>query len=47
LLVDGKLTNAAMVLLGDPDHDRLLEPPARFMWRFYGFGGRDGQVEYD
>jgi ATP-dependent DNA helicase RecG len=38
LLVDGKLTNAAMVLLGNPDHDRLLEPPARFMWRFYGVG---------
>ena len=36
LLVDGKLTNAAMVLLGNPDHDRLLNPQARFMWRFYG-----------
>jgi len=38
LFVDGKLTNAAMVLLGDPDSDRILEPPARFMWRFYGAG---------
>lgn len=38
LLVDGKLTNAAMVLLGNPDYDRLLEPPARFMWRLYGAG---------
>lgn len=38
LLVDGKLTNAAMVLLGNPDSDRILEPPARFMWRFYGAG---------
>jgi ATP-dependent DNA helicase RecG len=36
LVVEGKLTNAAMVLLGNPDHDRLLEPPARFMWRLYG-----------
>jgi ATP-dependent DNA helicase RecG len=36
LFVDGKLTNAAMVLLGNPDYDRFLEPPARFMWRFYG-----------
>lgn len=36
LLVDGKLTNAAMLLLGNSDHDRFLEPPARFMWRFYG-----------
>jgi ATP-dependent DNA helicase RecG len=38
LLVDGKLTNAAMVLLGNPDYDRLLEPVARFMWRFYSAG---------
>jgi len=35
LIVDGKLTNAAMILLGKPDHDRLLEVPARVMWRLY------------
>ena len=39
LVVDGKLTNAAMVLLGNSDYDRLLEPPSRFMWRLYGVGG--------
>ena len=36
LVVDGKLTNAAMVLLGNPDHDSILETPARVMWRLYG-----------
>ena len=36
LIVDGKLTNAAMILLGDPQHDRLLGTPARVMWRLYG-----------
>jgi ATP-dependent DNA helicase RecG len=39
LLVDGKLTNAAMVLLGNPDHDRLLEAVARIMWRLHGSDG--------
>ena len=39
LIVDGKLTNAAMVLLGNPDHDNILEMPARMMWRFYGSNG--------
>jgi ATP-dependent DNA helicase RecG len=39
LIVDGKLTNAAMVLLGNPDHDNLLESPVRIMWRFYGSNG--------
>ena len=36
LIIDGKLTNAAMVLLGNPDHDNILETPARLMWRLYG-----------
>ena len=35
LIIDGKLTNAAMVLLGNPDHDKLLGTPARVMWRLY------------
>ena len=39
LVIDGKLTNAAMVLLGNPDHDNILEMPARIMWRFYGSNG--------
>ena len=36
LMVDGKLTNTAMVLLGNPDHDNLLDTPIRIMWRFSG-----------
>ena len=36
LMVDGKLTNAAMVLLGNPDHDNLLDTPIRIMWRLSG-----------
>jgi ATP-dependent DNA helicase RecG len=36
LVVDGKLTNAAMVLLGNPDYDNLMDTPARVMWRLYG-----------
>jgi ATP-dependent DNA helicase RecG len=39
LIVDGKLTNAAMVLLGNPDHDNILEVPVRIMWRLYGSNG--------
>jgi ATP-dependent DNA helicase RecG len=36
LVVEGKLTNAAMVLLGNPDHDNILDTPARVMLRIYG-----------
>ena len=36
LIVSGKLTNAAMVLLGNPDHDNVLDTPVRLMWRLYG-----------
>ena len=36
LIVDGKLTNAAMILLGNPEHDSLMDTPARVMWRLYG-----------
>jgi len=35
LIVDGKLTNAAMVLLGDPFYDNLLDTPAQIMWRLF------------
>ena len=33
LIVNGKLTNAAMVLLGNPDYDYLMDTTARVMWR--------------
>jgi len=39
LTVNSKLTNAAMVLLGNPDHDNLIDTPVRFMWRLYGANG--------
>jgi ATP-dependent DNA helicase RecG len=40
LIVDGKLTNAAMVLLGNPDHDNLLDVPVSAMWRLHGLKER-------
>ena len=36
LMVDGKLTNAAMVLLGNPDYDNIIGTPVRIMWRLFG-----------
>jgi len=39
LIVSGRLTNAAMVLLDNPDHDNIMDTPARVMWRFYGSNG--------
>lgn len=36
LMVNGKLTNAAMVLLGNPDHDNIINTPVRIMWRLFG-----------
>ncbi|MCL1982349.1 MAG: putative DNA binding domain-containing protein [Clostridiales bacterium] len=36
LVVNGKLSNAAMVLLGNSDYDNILETPVRIMWRLYG-----------
>lgn len=36
LVIDGKLTNAAMVLLGNSDYDYLMDTPPHIMWRLYG-----------
>ena len=36
LLRDGRVTNAAMILLGNPDHDTLFENAPIMMWRLYG-----------
>lgn len=36
LVIGGKLTNAAMVLLGNSDYDYLMETQPRIMWRLYG-----------
>lgn len=35
LIIGGKLTNAAMVLLGKSDYDYLMDTPPRIMWRLY------------
>ena len=36
LLVNDRLTNAAMILLGNPEYDSIMEVSARVMWRLYG-----------
>lgn len=41
LIVDGKLTNAAMVLLGSERYDYLIERPPQVVWRLYGSKGND------
>lgn len=35
LITDGKLTNAAMVLLGNSDYCHLIDRPPTVMWRLY------------
>jgi len=35
LMIDGELTNAAMLLLGNPFFDNMLETPAQIMWRLF------------
>lgn len=39
LLFDGKVTNAAMLLLGRSDYDYLISRPPTLMWRLYGSQG--------
>ena len=39
LMRDGKITNAAMILLGNPDYDTLFESAPTMMWRLYGADG--------
>ena len=41
LIVDGNLTNAAMVLLGSEKYDYLIERPPQVVWRLYGAKGDD------
>lgn len=36
LVIDGKLTNAALLLLGNVDYDYLFATPPKMMWRLYG-----------
>ncbi len=39
LMRGGKVTNAAMILLGNPDYDNLFENTPSVMWRLYGSDG--------
>lgn len=36
LIIDGKLTNAALILLGKSEYDYLLSSMPKIMWRLYG-----------
>jgi len=45
LIIDGKLTNAAMVLLGNSDFDYMMDAPPRVMWRLYAANGEDKDYE--
>ena len=46
LILDGKLTNAAMLLLGSAEHDNLFATPPKMMWRLYAADGavRDYEI---
>ena len=45
LIVDGKLTNAAMVLLGNSEYCHLVQRPPTVMWRLYG--GKGDDLDYE
>lgn len=45
LTVDGKLTNAALLLLGREEHDHLFAMAPKVMWRLYGADGSDRDYE--
>ena len=46
LMVDGRLTNAALLLLGNAAYDNLFATPPKMMWRLYGADGsvRDYEI---
>lgn len=45
LIIDGKVTNAAMILLGREDCDYVFETPPKIMWRLFGSDGADKDYE--
>lgn len=45
LVIDGRLTNAAMILLGSSEYDYLLDSPPKIMWRLYDSKGNDKDYE--
>jgi len=45
LIVGGKLTNAALLLLGNSDYDNLFHAAPQIMWRLYSEKGEDKDYE--
>ena len=45
LIVNGKVTNAAMILLGKEGSDHYFETPPKIMWRLFGADGSDKDYE--
>ena len=45
LMINGRLTHAALLLLGNPDYDYLFSTPPKVMWRLYGTNGSDKDYE--
>lgn len=45
LIVEGKLTNAALLLLGKEEYDNLFSAAPKIMWRLYGADGSDKDYE--
>ena len=45
LITNGRLTNAAMVLLGNSDYCHLIDRPPTVMWRLYSGTGEDRDYE--
>ena len=41
LMIDGKITHAGMLLLGNSDYDYLFQSAPSIMWRLYGADGID------
>ena len=39
LMIDGKVTNAAMILLGNSEHDNLFDSAPTMMWRLIASDG--------
>ena len=45
LIIDGQVTNACMLLLGNPDYDHLMDVAPQIMWRLYDSKGNDKDYE--
>ena len=45
LMIDGKITHAGMLLLGNSDYDYLFQSAPSIMWRLYGANGIDKDYE--